>query len=500
MKKLISVLLCIALLLCAVVPAFAEGTASADSSYNEYPLVIVRGMDFLGGLKYNPGTDEQRDLSAVVNISFGGIMAALGRVAVGYLTGGKDRAVDALIDYAYGIFKDYSCDENGDTLNPAVSSLSYPLNMSNYPEMLSEARYEKEEGLLHSAVDRYGAENVYYFKYDWRLDTLQNAALLDEMVELAKAEHNTDKVDMICCSMGGIVTLTYINYYGSASIDTLVSNASTMYGTDVTTDLFQGKVLFDEEAAYRFIADKLSGFKILANILYKTKIIKFVCDFLNNLANDYKTEIYNGVLTPVFGTMPAFWELCKHEEYESAKQFLLAGKAEEYAGLTAKTDKIQYEVVANAIGILDSAIDGGMKFAVLSGYNIPNIPAYESAYLQGDGTLETRMMSFGATVSEVGKGLPEESLNGEEKYISADKCINANTAVYKDYTWFVRDGSHVGCKYNSEYTYLVFLLLESASQPTVTTWEEYPQFLQADANENLSPLSYQGDNYVKSPC
>lgn len=499
MKKILSVILCAVLLLCATLPSFAQ-TADADVSYSEYPLVIVRGMDFLNGLKYNPGTDEQKDLSAVANISFGGVMGALAKIAVGYVFGGKDKAVGALIDYAYEIFEDYACDENGDPLNPAVSSPSYPLSVSNYPEMLNELGFDREEGFLRSAVDRYGAENVYYFKYDWRLDTLQNAALINEMVELAKAEHGTDKVDMVCSSMGGIVTTTYLKYYGSASIDTLIANSSTMYGTDVTTDLFQGKVLFDEEAAYRFISDKLSNFKFLATVLYKTKIIKLVCNFLNNLANDYKTEIYEGVLTPVFGTMPAFWELCKHDEYESAKEFIYGDNAEKYAGLIAKTDKIQNEVVANATDIIDAAISGGMKFGVIAGYNIPNIPAYESAGLQGDGTLETRMMSFGATVSEVGHELSADELQGDSKYISADKCINANTAHYKDYTWFVRDGAHVGCQYNSEYTYLIFTILESGSQPTVNTWEKYPQFLQADKNENLSPLFFTGASHVKSPC
>jgi len=145
-------------------------------------------------------------------------------------------------------------------------------------------------------------------------------------------------------------------------------------------------------------------------------------------------------------------------------------------------------------------MENGMKFGVIAGYNIPNTPAYVSAGLQGDGTLETRMMSFGATVSEVGSELDESLLTGDEKYVSADKCINANTAVYKDCTWFIRDGRHVGCQYNSEYTHLLFSILEYDSQPTVETWEKYPQFLQADSSENLSPLSVQEVKNVNSPC
>ena len=50
---------------------------------------------------------------------------------------------------------------------------------------------------------------------------------------------------------------------------------------------------------------------------------------------------------------------------------------------------------------------GGMIFTVVANYNTPNVPVYKNAGLQGDGILETRAMSFGATVSEIGKTLSE---------------------------------------------------------------------------------------------
>ncbi|MBQ7639349.1 MAG: hypothetical protein IJS90_10655 [Clostridia bacterium] len=499
MKKILCVFLCISLVFGSLVAGLA-GSAPESEAAGAYPVVVVRGMDFLHGLRYYPGTENEVELNAVSRLSFGGIVGTLGKAFAGFITGGKDAAVQAIIDYAATVFEGYGCDKNGVPLDGSVSNDSYPLSITHYPEALAGMRYDHEEGLVHSCADRYGAENVYYFKYDWRLDTLENAALLSDMIELAVSEHETDKVDLVCNSMGGIVTLTYLNYYGSGRIDSLVANSSTMYGTDVTTDLFQGKVYFDEDAVCRFLSDKVPALSLLFKTLHRTKVIKLICDFLNKFAEDYKTEIYEGVLTPVFGTMPAFWELCRHEEYEAAKQFIFGDKAQEYAGLIAKTDKIQYEVVANVKNIIDGAMANGMKFGVTAGYNIPNTPAYENAALQGDGTLETRMMSFGATVSVVGSELKEDELSGSEKYISADRCINANTAMYKDYTWFVRNGRHVGCQYNSEYTFLIFSILESEVQPTVDTWEKYPQFTVSDDKENLSPLKAQEAENVNSPC
>lgn len=489
-KKAVSLLLALCLLLCALAPAAlaapAENTGPRETP--AYPLVIVRGMDFTQGLKYNAGTPEETAVNVMNNLSFRGVLKGIAGMCGGFFAGGKDGAVNALIDFAATLFEGYACNENGDSLDPAVSSPCYTQDVSHYPDLWRDAAAQ-EEGLVRSAAERYGAGNVYFFIYDWRLDTLENAGKLHALIETALADHGCDKVDLVCCSMGGIVALTYLNYYGSAQIDSLVSDSATMYGTDVTTDLLLGDVVFEPAAAYRFIKSKVPRLGLVLDLLYKSGAVTRICKFLNRFAETYKTEIYEGVLTPVFGSMPAIWELVRNESYEEAKQYIFGGSGR-YAGMLQKTDKIQREVVARKQEILNSAMAQGMKFGVLAAYNSPNAPAYAHAALQGDGTLETRMMSFGATVSEVGGALPEESLAGvSPEYISADRCINASTCLYPEYTWFIKDAAHVGCRYGSDYTELVFSILEAESQPTVRTWAKYPRFLQADENEDLSPLT-----------
>ena len=493
MKKRICILLSVCLLLSVFAPL---GRAAGPSVYSETPLsdalpvIVVRGMDFTEGLRYHFGEEDESPVNVMANLSAGGVIKALYRAAAAFMTRGKDAAVQEIITFAATLFEGYACDTNGDSLDPAVSGRSYPLSVDHYPELWEDAEGH-ESGLVHSAADRYGAENVYYFFYDWRIDTLENAAALSEMIDLALADHGCEQVNLVCCSMGGIVTLTYLNYYGTSKLHALVANSSTMYGTDVTTDLLTGKILFDADAANRFLQEKLPAWlRPLVKAAYKTGLVGRICDFINRFADEYREEIYEGVLTPVFGTMPAFWEIVRPESYEEAKAYVFGDNAETYAGLLAKTDKIQYEVAARCEEIINSAMAGGMLFAALANYNTPLVPAYASAALQGDGTLETRMMSFGALVSEVGGKLSEAQLAvGDAKYVSADHCINASTALFRDYTWFTKDCAHVACRYHSDYTYLVFSILESETQPTVDTWEKYPQFMQADAEENLTPVT-----------
>lgn len=493
MKKLCCILLSICMLLSVFSPfalAAAPAVYAEEPVADALPVIVVRGMDFTQGLKYHFGQADERTVNVMNNLSVGGVLKALGRTAVAFMTRGKDAAVGELLTFATSLFEGYACDENGNPLDPEITGMYYPLSVDHYPELWEDATGH-EGGLVHSAADRYGADKVYYFLYDWRIDTYENAFLLNEMIDRALADHGCDQVNLVCCSMGGIITLTYMRYYGTEKLHAVAANSSTMYGTDVTTDLLTGKVLFETDAAYRYLLDKLPGWlSPLVKAAYKVRLIEGVCGFLNRFAENYKEEIYAAVLTPIFGTMPAFWELVRHESYEDAKAFVFGENAALYAGLLAKTDKIQYEVAAQSEEILRSAMEQGMIFGVLANYNSPLVPAYASAALQGDGTLETRMMSFGALVSEVGHTLSEAELAvGDAKYVSPDRCINASTALFRDETWFTKDCIHVACRYHSDYTYLIFSILESAEQPTVETWEKYPQFMQADGEENLSPAT-----------
>lgn len=490
-KRLLSLLLCAVMLFACAAPAFAARQAASinkvtppELPVSEYPLIIVRGMQLNGMVRYG-GTEKEEKAS--VNFNAADLLKTLVKIPSAFITGGKDKVVDVLLDYAYGLFGHMGCDENGDPSDPDVSMRTFEGSAVNYPDLPGEPSV-RQLGLFTSALHHYGAKNLYFFSYDWRLDTYGNAALLAKEIDQALAETGKDKVNLIACSMGGIVTLTYLTYYGSGKINSLLSDSATMNGAECATDVLCGDILFDAAAADRYLTRMLPALSPLFHMMYRTGSLGRLCKFLNNFAADYGEEIYSRVLIPIFGTMPAFWELCYPEKYEQAKRFAYGEDETQWPPLFEKTDKIQREVCAHKLETLQKAMDDGMIFAVVANYNTPNVPVYVNAGLQGDGILETRAMSFGATVSEVGKTLSDSELAmGDEKYVSADGCINANTAAFKDMTWFIKDGEHIcGATVDSDIMNFFFTLLDAPEQPTIDTWEQYPQFMQADKNEGLS--------------
>lgn len=484
------VILSVILALSCCVTAFATEEADGRISKvdSDTPVIVVRGMLFVGGLEYDRGTQNAKPVAPVFDA--GELVSALFRTAgAAVMNFSIEAGVSVVCDYVTDLFGDYPCDNNGDSLHPNVTAAWYPLSVDNYPELLENRYSDDELGLVAGLADRYGGDMVYYFVYDWRLDPMDNADLLNETVNTALGDHACDKVDIICCSMGGSVAMAYMAEYGYDKIDTLISNTSVMFGADVISDLFNGKVCFDADAVERYVGAMVPSLAGLLKFANRLGLLDGLCKFVNNFAEKYKRQIFDESLVPTFATLPGFWSMMHGEDYLSAREFIFGDKQEEYAGLLERLDNYYNSVSSRREELVDGALTSGVKLCVLANYNSPLVPAYESAKYQGDGMIETGAMAGGALTSVVGGVLSDEELSvGDSRYVSPDKCINASTCLYPDYTWFAKDAGHVVGLYGSEYSCFIFELLESESQPTIDMWEEYPQFMQSDANENLSPM------------
>lgn len=496
MKKFISILLSFVLILTSAVSVSASGEElpvvkepnKITEIETDTPVVVVRGMNFTGGLQYDRGTQNARP----VNVQFdaGELFKYLAKTFAAVITSFSIEAgVSVICEYVVSLFSGYPCDENGDSLHDNITAEYYPESVSHYPQLLDRAAVD-EVSLVASLSDRYGADMVYYFPYDWRLDPMDNADLLDGIINTALKDHGCEKVDIICCSMGGSITMAYMAEYGYSKIDTVISNTSVMFGSDVITDLFRGKVEFDADAVERYVSamvPALSGLLKFANI---TGGLDVLCKLINNFAGKYEKLIFDESLIPTFATLPGFWSMMEGEYYPEAREFIFGDKEEQYQGLLSRLDGFYNSVSSRRKAITDGAIDSGVKLVIIANYNTPLVPAYESAKYQGDGMIETSPMSGGALTSVIGSTLSEAELSvGESKYVSADKCINASTCLYKDQTWFIKDAGHVIGLYGSDCVLFLFELLECEDQPTINTWAEYPQFMSSDANETLSILS-----------
>ena len=207
MKKVISVFL--AIVLAVLTSASVFGAAEKEA---RTPTVVVSGMNF-NGLVIDKGTENER--STLGEINAGDIIMTLAFGLVKTLVFMDIEGLTlSIFNYASDILKGYSCDEDGNSVYNVSTDASYPLAAGNYSRFTgADDTDSAETGVVVACMEEFGAEHTYFYYYDWRLDPFDIADGLNDMINLAMEEAGSDKVNIICCSMGGVETLAYMTEY-----------------------------------------------------------------------------------------------------------------------------------------------------------------------------------------------------------------------------------------------------------------------------------------------
>lgn len=484
MKKIMCVLLSVVLSLSCCVCAFAaEDSAEVFGEAEQtVPFILIRGMD-LQGVYVDVGTENER--RAMGEITVGGVIGTLAQAMLVGTLNGKDAALKPILNYARGIFEYYSFDCNGQPIYP-TGMKEYPLSMDNYTDF-DEGESKNEEGIIRTAKENYGGKYVYYINYDWRLNPLDVADTVNEYVERACRETGSEKVNIVCASMGGVMTVAYLSKYSAARVNKCIFLSSTFYGTYVVSDLFQGKVRVGGTELKNYANTYLGKnmfFSLILRLLDRTEIWNSIANFANNFLNENKDAVYDEVLKDVFGNMPSLWALVLPEDYEACKEFMYGGKETEYAGIIAIAEELQ-AMMANRDEMLKAAVADGMEVCVVANYGRQVIPVYDRSSQNGDGTLETQLVSGGAKVAPIGETLGEDYVCSNPKYLSPSREVDASTCLFPEYTWFLKDAPHVSGTYGTDYSDFIFWLVDYDGQPDIYSNPQYPQFMQSAEDQHI---------------
>lgn len=482
MKKLISILLAVIVVFSTSVAAFAEETDN-ETVASEYPLVVCRGMDF-DGLTTDLGLETEHNSLKAIEV--GDIVSTLVKcVSNAVKEGSIDGIMPPLMEYLEYIMGELACDENGKSVYNTTMK-SYPLAIENYPDYLEDHSIAApmEHGIVMGGVDRYGADKVYYYAYDWRFSPQDTCDGLNDMIELAKAEHNTDKVNLVCASMGGAVVDAYIYEYGCDSLNKCIFDGTVFCGTYVVTDLFQGKVLITGTGLEYFLYDKLGDGNILVKALSSAGVLDSVAELAMKFVDRYKDYVYDNFLIDTFVTMPALWAIVLPEEFDACVEYLFPTDEDKakYAKIIEHGEQLN-EMMTGMDELLLSLPEKGVEVAVFAGYHMSPVPVYERSASHGDNVLESALMLGRARVASFG-----EKLEGDGAMMSPDKQVDLSTCLFPEYTWAIKDMPHVSCGYGTEVADFLFWLVEYDGQPTVDSNPDYPQFMISSSEEILVPF------------
>jgi len=240
MKKLISILLTVILILSVAAPCAFAFSESAELVKN-VPIIHLRGdgnsiHDQDGNQVYPTGYDTSKLPENIANVIFPYFTNAI-------MFGKWEEYYDAFEAEITPIFEKATLDKNGNPKNG--SDVSQSNKATNARK--AKSNYVRGDGTF----DVYS----YTYWYDWRRDPFEIADLLHEYIESIKSVTGAEKISLSSNCLGGSFILAYIVKYGHADIHAICFDSTVANGCEVYNDLFCGRGYIYGEALQRMLDD-----------------------------------------------------------------------------------------------------------------------------------------------------------------------------------------------------------------------------------------------------
>lgn len=482
MKRFIGIVLALVIALSCVLPAFAQSRHNPETC-TDVPVLVIRGMDF-GGLYTDVESEENRqpairaDAKKIIIYAVKGILLSI-------LNFSLDPFVESAADIAGSVFEYIKMEPDG-TSKHETGAIEYPLAAENYEGFVNGV--DSEYGMIRAMIEEIG-DHAYYFNYDWRIDPYVVADGINETVERMLEETGHDKVNIACCSMGGIMTLAYLTEYGYEDVNRVCFMSSTFCGAQVCSDLLSGQLEIGSDTLYNIADNGTEDIKFVNYLMTGLKYMgafKAVSLIANAFTEEYVDMVNERVLVPVFGCNLTFWAILQPEDRQGAIDFIMNGKPENYPELYTKIQAL-WAMVDGRNELLNEMIENGVQVAVVAHYDSPMIPVYASAGMNGDGILETYQMSGYATVAPYGETLGDDYIAENPEYLSPDRVVDLSTAILPEYTYIIKGAPHVAGSYGTDYSdFFVWLMTYDGEDFYAGVNPEYPRFMLSDGEQTLA--------------
>ncbi len=476
MKKVLSIVLCLAMLMSFAVPAFAEDESNLPVIY-----LAGKGNELIykadGTLTSNPGA---LDRGGYIKEAAGPVLEELGKAL---MTGDYTAYVQSLVDATAAIYEDIDLDSDGNPSNGTHIKWDYKT----------------------VAIDKNA--KTFYFKYDWRLSPMEIADQLDVYVERVLNATGAKHVNIHCRCLGVNMAMTYVakSYNGDYNHEFRVKNimldTGGLAGYITLGSLLSGSIELKPDTVDRFVSDFLGGGELiddpalamfaytLVSLMNYAEVLDLGIDFVQDIIDKISDDLISPLALCCYGGYPSYWSMVSDKFYDKAinKVFNTPELKEEYKVFIEKTNA--YHALLGDINeetgrplhedlLLNLKADG-VGIAVVAKYGAPCVPLFADSELTGDVRGTVTELSFGATGTEIGKTFSEDYLkaaekNGTAKYISPDKTVDASTSLFPETTWFIKNIKHD--QFPDFFRTLFNDFCKSDGQMTVFDNEKYPQY------------------------
>ena len=537
MKKLISTVLCIAMLLSVVIiPANAAPqvtTGTLESAFNDGGedslIVFVTGIgqsySYLFDESYlADGAFEKGDLHdfenyapLIANGSYikrwnllsGDVencipeLVALVALLVTSSVLGQYVIPDKLVDTLVKKLLRYNrIDENGDAPATVVTP-RYAMPVSEYPGITREDGTWFSEGAsrFYSSIpckdiaksrlgDNY-EDYLYCFNYSAFSYTMRNAEELHQFIEtiLANNKVGAKKVILVPMSMGASVVSTYLYKYPNVSdnhVRRVVSIVGCWNGSEIVKDLLN--VNYCDGSRQKFYGGLLSNsMNTLISEPWGNVITIAIRLFPQPIVRALLDQFLGYVMKDVLLITPSILSLISDYEYDEIIPLVTSEPV--------KAQLAEYHIAQSTLKERFAALSAqGVTFGFISGYGAP-FGEYEYPFFKFFAAAENTNSDEIINISSTAPGTSAVPYNQKftdtaGRRLSPDGSIDASTAYYPDCCWYFKGQKHQLDYNNTAISLAIELALGNIKTvQDCDNYEEdgyiYPQFNEARDQKKL---------------
>lgn len=518
MKKLISLLLTLVMIMSLAVPAvYAADEVIVDQS-DATPIIYLRGngeeIRYDGGKGELAPIDIDQVLSDESIYDVEGMKKEIVNILIPFITRGLpaddwDECRKAIYNAISPFFQQSILDGDGNPQLDTTISLAAQ-NANNNPNVKNEVKYSSRALIFH---------------HDWRLDPYDNVDALHEFVLKVCAKTGESQVSFASRCLGGTLLNAYLEKYGSLGYVKNVMYCDTLAnGSTVLSKLLSGKLSVDGKNTQRYLgqlehcAETGEGMSIalpgFIDEVVTTSLDMFTQTNITDLVGDGFETLYNELLQLLlpalmhaigYATNANYWACVREEDFDQALTFMFGEEGSEarvhYAGLIKKITNYREKITKNLPELYRTFKGYDINIGTASKYGYLNMPIVEDNDILSDALASLTHASFGATCAKVGDTLSDSYIaarvaEGNGKYISPDKQVDMSTAIFPETSWVIKNSNH-------GYPTLVLQIAEEFCNGNTITVENstYPQFLMYDefndvwtemTEDNCADLEFMG--------
>ena len=509
-KKIVCVVICVAMLAIYPLTAFAVSDPTGiPSAEDASPVIVINGWDH-NNLYANPNSKQATQVFPPDTNE----LVTMAEAIVNYILMGEnyyDQVSSFIGQTLHKYFKDIPCNLDGTPqTNVGVKTLNHALSFYKKDTALIE-EMAGDLGLI--CAEEAGYDRVFVFSYDWRLSPMDLAGELDDFIhDVVMAETGASKVSILAEGMGANVATAFMDKYekarGYSEIDNYVLVNSAAQGTSIIGALYTGNIDVDPNGVIRWTNDLPDNVPVafaswLSNyILNKEEEINWMVTTIDTYLIHERSRLYDQYVREMICYNAGLWALIPWTEddefYDLAKKMMYTDGDGNLLHMNAALEKKiddYHEVQRTAGSRLVEAQKAGVKIAVVSGYNLQIPPFYngldrnKGSSETSDGIVDTKYSSFGATCAYlndnwVGKYLIEQRIDDGHKHTNEETddvhriSVDASTCVLPENTWLIKglknDYLH-GNQYDAYY--FICWLIFADQQRTIRDNGYYPQFM-----------------------